>query len=122
MKRKSVILTAVLLLAAFVLCCAACGQQETLPNIKAEEIYGVWSREISTGTETYTFFENMKYSHDKAGAISYGTYSISGATLTLENKDTKAKTEHSVRIAGDTMTWGSGGTKAEYTRVDTKKK
>ena len=121
MKRKSLVLTAILLLAAFVLCCAACGQEEKLPNIDAKELCGTWSREITSGTESYTFFENMKYCHDKAGAISYGTYSVSGAILTIENKDTKSKTEHSVRIAGDTMTWGSGGTRAEFTRVDTKK-
>ena len=127
MKRKFLIITAVFMVFAMVMALGSCdalsglfGEPEPpAPDIDINDVYGTWEREISGGTEVYVFSENMRYTRTKLGATNMGTYSVSGNELTTTaSENTRDVSVHIVRFSEDknTMTWGEGSIKSEFTR------
>lgn len=126
MKRFISVLMAVVMVFTVVCALSGCdaldslfGEEEPAPDIDINDLYGTWSRELSTGTETYVFNTNMKFSHSKNGSgAMIGNYSVSGAEVTLTTKEDRDPSTHVVRFSEDknTMIWGNGSVKSEFTR------
>ena len=115
-----------LVMTAMLLALAACGQDsyENAPYILASDIYGIWTRETSHGSDTYTFNENGTYTKisivDGDTALSRGTFEVYENKVDLYSTDTAKTVTHIVIFSDDkkTMKWGTGSSDVEYTKKD----
>ena len=129
MKRKLLVLTAIFMVLTLIFTAGSCegafdalfGTPEPAPDIDPKDVVGTWTRELSGGTETFTFSDSMKYVHNKLGVTGMGTYTVSGNTITTTaSENSRNVSTHIVRFSEDknTMTWGEGSIQAVYTRVE----
>jgi len=124
MKRKLFVVTAALMAVIMIVCAlGSCsipffgGEEEKLPDISVDDVFGTWERISDQGKEVFIFTDNMKYTQNYSGAVNRGTFSVSGNEITTVSETGTTRT-HVTQFSEDknTMSWGSGSFKVDYTR------
>ncbi len=131
MKRKLLVIAAIFMVFTLIFTAGSCeplealgelfGGSEPAPDIDPADVLGRWTREASFGRETYTFYDDGKYTHTKAGDASQGDYQISGNEITTRPyENSKGTSTHITRFSDDkkTMTWGEGPVQNIFTKEE----